>query len=141
MSHTSGPAVKALTTPDRWKSTVERTKFSLPQSPHSFFLSINFSLMQPILSDIRVLEFAGLAPGPFCGLILADFGADVIRVDRCTTGTTDVLSRGKRSIALNLKSKQVINMIKQSIIPKVDVLIDPFRVLIYSNVHIYSLEY
>lgn len=36
------------------------------------------------LKGIKVLELAGLAPGPFCGMILADFGASVIRVDKVT---------------------------------------------------------
>ena len=34
------------------------------------------------LSDIKVLEFAGIGPGPFCGMLLADLGAEVLRVDR-----------------------------------------------------------
>jgi len=34
------------------------------------------------LAGVKVLELAGLAPSPFCGLILADFGADVVRIDR-----------------------------------------------------------
>lgn len=37
-----------------------------------------------ILKKIKVLELAGLAPGPFCGMVLADFGASVIRVDKVT---------------------------------------------------------
>jgi len=36
------------------------------------------------LKGLKVIEMAGLAPAPFCGMILADFGADVIRVDRVT---------------------------------------------------------
>lgn len=47
----------------------------------------------PPLSGITVLEFAGLAPGPFCGMMLNDFGANVIRVDKIASGTTDVLAR------------------------------------------------
>ena len=37
------------------------------------------------LKGIRVIEFAGLAPVPFCGMILSDFGANVIRVDRVSS--------------------------------------------------------
>ena len=57
------------------------------------------------LSGIKVIEFAGLAPGPFAGLILADWGADVIRLDRLSSETvpSDILTRHKRSIAVNLK--------------------------------------
>ncbi len=54
------------------------------------------------------LQFAGLAPGPMAGMILADFGADVVRVDRPSGVATavpapDVLARGKRSIAIDPK--------------------------------------
>ena len=61
------------------------------------------------LKGVKVLELAGLAPGPYCGLILADFGADVLRVDRTSGGASglrDPLARGKRSIALNLKLEE-----------------------------------
>ena len=34
------------------------------------------------LSGIRILEFAGIGPGPFCGMLLSDLGADVVRIDR-----------------------------------------------------------
>ncbi|KAF1942310.1 alpha-methylacyl-CoA racemase-like protein [Clathrospora elynae] len=87
---------------------------------------------QPPLSGIRVLEFAGLAPGPFAGLLLADYGATVLRLDRpppsstLSTPTADQLTRRKTSIAINLKSVAGISLIKK-IIPVVDVVIDPFR--------------
>ncbi|NXU31957.1 AMACR racemase, partial [Thalassarche chlororhynchos] len=57
------------------------------------------------LSGVRVLELAGLAPAPLCGMILADFGAQVVRVDRTPRSAvaTDVQGRGKRSLALDLK--------------------------------------
>ncbi|KAJ3084586.1 hypothetical protein HK102_000613 [Quaeritorhiza haematococci] len=79
------------------------------------------------LAGIKVLEFAGLAPAPFCGMVLADFGADVVRVDRCASGTTDVLGRGKRSLAINLKDPTARTLLLTKIIPQFDVLIDPFR--------------
>jgi alpha-methylacyl-CoA racemase len=59
------------------------------------------------LDNIRVLELAGLAPGPFAGLLLADNGAEVLRVDRVQPGpapSPDVLIRGKSSIRIDLKS-------------------------------------
>lgn len=67
------------------------------------------------LAGIRVLELAGLAPGPYAGMVLSDFGADVVRVDRASTPghSTDILARGKRSIALSLKSPEGIAIIKQ----------------------------
>lgn len=60
------------------------------------------------LQGIRVVEYAGLGPVPFCGMWLADMGADVVRVDKPDTlhsGTNDLQGRGKRSIILNLKDK------------------------------------
>jgi alpha-methylacyl-CoA racemase len=64
------------------------------------------------LEGVKVIEFAGIGPTPFCGMLLADFGADVIRIDRPGGGAAPfgidqgdkVLGRGKRSIALDLKS-------------------------------------
>lgn len=84
--------------------------------------------MSGALRGIRVLEFAGLAPAPYCGLLLADFGADVIRVDRMGQEkfNDSFLGRGKRSIQLDLKSKTSIDILKQ-MMPQIDVFIDPFR--------------
>jgi alpha-methylacyl-CoA racemase len=79
------------------------------------------------LSGLKVLEIAGLAPAPFCGLILADFGADVIRIDRYGfESSVDTLGRGKRSIAINFKSKDGIEAFLK-LIEKADVIIEPFR--------------
>eukprot|EP00026_Physarum_polycephalum_P009090 Phypoly_transcript_09201.p1 GENE.Phypoly_transcript_09201~~Phypoly_transcript_09201.p1 ORF type:complete len:381 (+),score=63.11 Phypoly_transcript_09201:169-1311(+) len=78
------------------------------------------------LQGIRVIEMAGLAPVPYCGLILSDFGADVIRVDRSEGRQDDVLARGKRSIAINLKAKEGIATLLK-ILSSADVLIEPFR--------------
>src|SRR5262245_18261102 len=60
------------------------------------------------LEGIRVVEMAGLARAPFCGLVLADFGADVVRVDRVGAGSFDQLARGKRSVAVYLKSSECV---------------------------------
>jgi len=79
------------------------------------------------LSGIKVVEFAGLAPGPFAGMVLSDFGADVIRIDRPDdTGTSDMLARGKRSIAVSPKTSSGRSII-MALIQRSDVLIDPFR--------------
>lgn len=62
------------------------------------------------LRGTRVLEIAGLGPGPFCGMLLADLGADVVRIDRpagqfrLVPPELELLNRGKRSIVLDLKS-------------------------------------
>jgi alpha-methylacyl-CoA racemase len=61
------------------------------------------------LHGIRIIELAGIGPGPFCGMMLADMGAEVIRVERIggnpgDAGGHDILFRNRRSIAVNLKS-------------------------------------
>ncbi|KAF2113779.1 alpha-methylacyl-CoA racemase [Lophiotrema nucula] len=81
----------------------------------------------PPLTGIRVLEFAGLAPGPFAGMLLADYGATVLRLDRAPIQpSSDQLTRRKSSICVNMKSPAGLALIKK-IIPSVDVVIDPFR--------------
>ena len=89
--------------------------------------------MKP-LDGIKVLEMAGPAPSPFCGMILADFGADVIVVDRLSRGAPEIpnvmpenpFDRGKRSIRINLKSEQGKGIVTK-MIPGADVLIEPYR--------------
>ena len=78
------------------------------------------------LQGIRVIEMAGLAPAPFCGLILADFGADVVRVDRVGAGAMDQLARGKRSVAVNLKSPEGVETVRR-LASQADVLLEPYR--------------
>ncbi|CAN5342221.1 CaiB/BaiF CoA-transferase family protein [soil metagenome] len=68
------------------------------------------------LGGLKILEFAGIGPGPFCGMLLSDLGADVVRVDRkggAASGSMSgsrfaVTERGRRSIALDLKKPQSI---------------------------------
>lgn len=79
------------------------------------------------LKGIKVIEFGGLAPGPFCGMVLADFGAAVTRIDRIGSNVEmDCLGNGKTSLALNLKAKESVNIIKK-LSKNSDVLIEPFR--------------
>ncbi len=78
------------------------------------------------LEGIRVLEMAGLAPAPFCGLILADFGADVVRIDRKGGGALPHLGRGKRSISVDLKHPDGVGTVL-CMIERADVLLEPFR--------------
>ncbi|KAI1745824.1 CoA-transferase family III domain-containing protein [Xylaria scruposa] len=91
----------------------------------------------PPLEGLKVLEFAGLAPGPFGGLLLADAGASVLRIDRAIPGQThmpgisapagaDILTRHKASIAVDLKSAAGVALIKE-LAKTADVIIDPFR--------------
>ncbi|XP_072228040.1 alpha-methylacyl-CoA racemase [Leuresthes tenuis] len=79
------------------------------------------------LAGVRVIELAGLAPAPFCGMILADFGARVIRVDRTTAATSlDTLGRGKRSVAINLKTTEGIALLRRLCVQS-DVVLEPYR--------------
>ena len=77
---------------------------------------------------------AGLAPSPYCGMLLSDFGADVIIVDRLTKGAPEIpyimkkspFDRGKRSMRVNLKSQGGIEIVNR-MIQKADVLLEPYR--------------
>jgi alpha-methylacyl-CoA racemase len=86
------------------------------------------------LKGIKILEIAGIGPGPFCAMMLADNGAEVVRIDRASghgggvvgDPRKDILNRGRRSIAVNLKSAEgvatVLDMVAQA-----DGLIEGFR--------------
>ncbi|MGB1222255.1 MAG: CaiB/BaiF CoA transferase family protein [Alcanivoracaceae bacterium] len=68
------------------------------------------------LKGIRILELAGIGPGPFCGMMLADMGAEVITIDRpggnpSAAGGHDVLFRNRRNIAIDLKHPQGIETV------------------------------
>ncbi len=71
-----------------------------------------------VLDGIRVVEIAGIGPGPFCGMLLADMGAEVILIERADAndggmldlGKSAIVNRGKQSIALNLKDARAIPM-------------------------------
>ncbi|MBJ7307411.1 MAG: CoA transferase, partial [Acidimicrobiia bacterium] len=64
------------------------------------------------LAGVRIVEIAGIGPGPFAAMMLADMGADIIRVDRAgqvyggdpATPPKDVMNRGRRSIGVDLKN-------------------------------------
>jgi alpha-methylacyl-CoA racemase len=82
------------------------------------------------LQGLRVLEFAGLGAAPFCAMLLADMGADVIRLDRADQrgkGTRfDILNRGRRSVAFDLKNKQAIAATLR-LVETADILLEGFR--------------
>ena len=81
------------------------------------------------LSGLKIVEFAGIGPGPFCGMLLSDLGADVVRVDRKGGrggAPSDVTSRGRRSIALDLKSPDAIAAVLK-LLESADGLIEGFR--------------
>jgi alpha-methylacyl-CoA racemase len=84
------------------------------------------------LQGIRVLEIAGLAPGPFACMILADLGADILRVDRVTDvddrprPTGDPLHRGRRSVAVDLKHPDGAALVRR-LAATADVFVEGFR--------------
>ncbi len=85
------------------------------------------------LQGARVVELVGIGPGPFAGMVLADLGADVIRVDRAQTvqpgseiRPTDTLGRGRRSIGVDLKSPEGLDVVLR-LVDGADVLIEGFR--------------
>ena len=75
-----------------------------------------------------MLEFAGIGPAPFCAMLLADFGADVVRIDRAgePAQTDPVTGRGKRSLLLDLKLPGDLALALAAV-ERADVLIEGFR--------------
>lgn len=82
------------------------------------------------LAGYKVLEIAGIGPGPFCAMMLADMGAEVIRVDRKTPGFLGgggtIVDRGRRSIAMDLKHPDAIGVVLDLVV-QCDALIEGFR--------------
>ncbi|PZO70516.1 MAG: carnitine dehydratase [Pelagerythrobacter marensis] len=86
------------------------------------------------LAGLRIVEFAGIGPGPFCGMMLADHGAEVIRVDRASGGRggsqpispKDVLARGRKSVAIDLKSAEGVALARR-LAASADGIIEGFR--------------
>jgi alpha-methylacyl-CoA racemase len=86
------------------------------------------------LAGTRVVELAGLGPAPFAAMLLADLGADVVRVDRAVPGglrlgsgpRRDVVNRGKRSIAVDLKDPAARELVLD-LVAAADVLVEGFR--------------
>ena len=81
------------------------------------------------LSGYRIIELAGIGPGPFCGMMLSDMGAEVIRVDRISgsqSAPKDVLQRNRKSIAVDLKSPEGKEVVL-SLVETADGLFEGFR--------------
>ncbi len=86
------------------------------------------------LSGVRIIEVAGIGPGPFCAMMLADMGADVVRVDRAQSVVggdperppADVLMRGRRSIGVDLKNPDGVEALLR-LVASADALIEGFR--------------
>lgn len=80
------------------------------------------------LTGYKIIELAGIGPGPFCGMMLADMGAELIRIDRSTgrDGTNEVLCRSRKTISLNLKDPEGLDAAKQ-LINSADAVFEGFR--------------
>ena len=86
------------------------------------------------LQGVKIIEVAGIGPGPFAAMLLSDMGADVVRVDRASNAMggdpanppADVLGRGRRSVALDLKSPEGIAVL-MDMVEQADVLIEGYR--------------
>jgi alpha-methylacyl-CoA racemase len=84
------------------------------------------------LAGIRVVELAGIGPGPFAAMMLADMGADVVRVDRVraadlgVSGLGDVLDRGRRSVRVDVKHPDGLDVVLQ-LVEASDVLLEGYR--------------
>jgi alpha-methylacyl-CoA racemase len=86
------------------------------------------------LTGIKIIEIAGIGPGPMCGMLLADMGAEVICVERKggaeiglpVAREHDFIARGRRSIALDLKQPEALEILMR-LVEKADGLIEGFR--------------
>ncbi len=80
---------------------------------------------------MRVVELAGIGPGPFCVMLLADMGASVVRIDRVGAASADytvnpVIERGRRSVAVDLKSPDGVRVVLD-LVRDADVLLESYR--------------
>jgi alpha-methylacyl-CoA racemase len=88
------------------------------------------------LEGVRVVELAGIGPGPFAAMLLADLGADVVRVERATSSSAlprgedaavrDVINRGRRSLVVDVKNPAGRDVVR-SLVQRSDVLLEGFR--------------
>ena len=86
------------------------------------------------LAGLKIIELAGIGPGPFCAMLLADMGADVLRIDRTEPSGLgisqdprfDLLTRGRRSVAIDLKRPEGVAAVLQ-LVAKADGFIEGFR--------------
>lgn len=84
------------------------------------------------LSGTKIIEIAGIGPGPFCGMMLSDMGAEVVRVNRVTTKPSriipgkDILARGRRAITVDLKRPEGVEVVLR-LCGQADALFEGFR--------------
>ena len=98
------------------------------------------------LAGVRIVELAGIGPGPFAGMVLADLGAEVIGIDRPGgAGPFDlaVLRRGRRSICVDLKSPEGREIVLD-LVASADALIEPYRpgvmAVSYTHLDVYKRQ-
>ena len=99
---------------------------------HPCNLSASETVMGP-LKGIKVIELQGIGPAPHCCMMLSDMGAEVIRVDRAVPGVKgvadpryDVMARGRKSVAVNLKKPEGVETVLR-LVEQADALIEGFR--------------
>lgn len=86
------------------------------------------------LTGVKVIEIAGIGPGPFCAMMLADMGAEVLRIDRAqnvrgwdpSRPSLDLLNRGRRNVGVDLKQPDGIDLVLR-LAAQADALIEGFR--------------
>ena len=81
------------------------------------------------LKGFRIIELVGIGPGPFCGMMLADMGAEVISIERVQSGgmkIKDIAMRGRRSVALDLKTPEGVETLLK-LCEKADAIFEGFR--------------
>ncbi|WP_372656452.1 CaiB/BaiF CoA transferase family protein [Hydrogenophaga sp.] len=80
------------------------------------------------LAGLKVLELAGIGPGPFCAMVLADLGADVVRVARpgAALDPHDVLARGRTVLNLDLRDPAAVATVLE-LVDQADVLVEGYR--------------
>lgn len=90
------------------------------------------------LDGLKVIEFAGIGPGPFCGMLLSDLGADVVRIERAGPGSSNssgpgttgsrfaVTERGRRTLPLDMKDPAALEQCL-ALIGRADILFEGFR--------------
>src|SRR5688572_13839500 len=104
------------------------------RAPHQGNRRLQGDTMGP-LKGLRVIEMAGIGPAPFCGMLLSDMGAEVIRVDRREKTDLglpgkepkfDVLHRGRKTVSVDVKSDAGREVVRK-LVAKADALIEGFR--------------
>jgi alpha-methylacyl-CoA racemase len=86
------------------------------------------------LVGVRVVEVGGVGPAPFCAMLLADLGAEVVRIDRLVPSESglpverrfEIIYRSRKSVALDLKKSEAVEAVKR-LVEKADILLEGFR--------------